>query len=85
MEVKLRKLWPLVGALCATVFSSAFAHSNYSSGSNGSSGSSYGSSMDSSSGTTQSGQGSYQRGTFREITPNAGPRVAHGADVFITP
>lgn len=84
MEVKLRKLWPLVGALCATVFSSAFAHSNYSSGSNGSSGSSYGSSMDSSSGSTQSGQGTYQRGTFREITPNAGPRVAHGADVFIT-
>ncbi len=83
MEVKLRKLWPLVGALCATVFSSAFAHSNYSGGSNGS-GSSYGSGMDSSSGSAQSGQGTYQRGTFREITPNAGPRVAHGADVFIT-
>jgi len=81
MEVKLRKLWPLVGALCATVFSSAFANSNYSSGSNSSS---YGSSMDSGSGSTQSGQGAYQRGTFREITPNAGPRVAHGADVFIT-
>ncbi|WP_316359331.1 Lpg1974 family pore-forming outer membrane protein [Candidatus Neptunichlamydia sp. REUL1] len=78
MEVKLRKIWPLVGALCATVFSSAFAHSNYSSGS------SYGSSMDSSNGSTQSGQGTYQRGTFREITPNAGPRVAHGADVFVT-
>jgi len=81
MEVKLRKLWPLVGALCATVCSSAFANSNYSSGSNSSS---YGSSMDSGSGSTQSGQGAYQRGTFREITPNAGPRVAHGADVFIT-
>jgi hypothetical protein len=81
MEVKLRKLWPLVGALCATAFSSAFANSNYSSGSNSSS---YGSSMDSGSGSTQSGQGAYQRGTFREITPNAGPRVAHGADVFIT-
>jgi len=81
MEVKLRKLWPLVGALCATVFSSAFANSNYSSGSNSSN---YGSSMDSGSGSTQSGQGAYQRGTFREITPNAGPRVAHGADVFIT-
>jgi len=25
----------------------------------------------------------YQRGNYREITPNAGPRVAHGADVFM--
>jgi hypothetical protein len=83
MEVKLRKLWPLVGALCATVFSSAFAQSNYSSGSSSNS-SSYGSGVDSSSTSAQSGQGTYQRGTFREITPNAGPRVAHGADVFIT-
>lgn len=82
MEMKLRKLWPLIGALCVTAFAPSFAHSNYGSSSNGS-GSSYGSSMDSSSG--QSGQqGTYQRGTFREITPNAGPRVAHGADVFIT-
>ena len=79
MEVKLRKLWPLVGALCVTAFSSAFAQSNYSSGSDGN-----GSSMDSSSGSAKSGQGTHQRGTFREITPNAGPRVAHGADVFIT-
>lgn len=82
MEMKLRKLWPLIGALCVTAFAPSFAHSNYGSSSNGN-GSSYGSSMDSSSG--QSGQqGTYQRGTFREITPNAGPRVAHGADVFIT-
>lgn len=73
MEMKFRKLWPLVGALCATAFSSAFAHSNYSS--NGS--------MDSSS-SSQAAQNTYQRGTFREITPIAGPRVAHGADVFIT-
>ena len=74
MEMKLRKLWPLVGALCLSV--SAFANSSTQNGS-----STYGSSMDSSS---QSGHGSYQRGTFREITPPAGPRVAHGADVFIT-
>lgn len=79
MEMKLRKLWPLIGALCVTAFSSAFAQSNYSS----SGSSTYGSGMDSSSGA-QSGQGTYQRGTFREITPSAGPRVAHGADVFIT-
>lgn len=78
MEMKFRKLLPLVGALCLGLTSTAFAHSNYQNG-NGSS--SYGSSnsMDSS-----SSQGTYQRGTFREITPNAGPRVAHGADVFMT-
>jgi hypothetical protein len=65
------------------MFSSAFAQSNYSSGSNSNS-SSYESGVDSSSTSAQSGQGTCQRGTFREITPNAGPRVAHGADVFIT-
>lgn len=75
MEMNLRKLWPLVGALCLGV-SSAFAHSTTQN-----SGSTYGSSMDAG---MQSEQGSYQRGTFREITPPAGPRVAHGADVFIT-
>ncbi|MDN3509213.1 MAG: Lpg1974 family pore-forming outer membrane protein [Candidatus Neptunochlamydia sp.] len=75
MEMKLRKLWPLVGALCLSV-STAFAHSTTQDSS-----STYGSSVDSSS---QSEQGTYQRGTFREITPPAGPRVAHGADVFIT-
>ena len=77
MEMKLRKLWPLVGAMCLSLASSAFAHSTTQNGSS----STYDSSMDSSS---QSGQGTYQRGTFREITPPAGPRVAHGADVFIT-
>ncbi|QVL57595.1 MAG: hypothetical protein KFB93_00530 [Simkaniaceae bacterium] len=77
MEMKLRKLWPLVGAMCLGLTSSVFAHSTTQNGST----STYGSSMDSSS---QSAQGSYQRGTFREITPAAGPRVAHGADVFIT-
>jgi hypothetical protein len=76
MEMKLRKLLPLVGALCLGLTSSVFANSNYQ---NGSGSSTYGSSTDSS-----SSQGNYQRGTFREITPNAGPRVAHGADVFLT-
>ena len=83
MEMKLRKLWPLFGALCVTAFSSAFAQSNYSGSGSSSNSSTYGSGMDSSKGM-QSGQGTYQRGTFREITPAAGPRVAHGADVFIT-
>ena len=76
MEMKLRKLLPLVGAVCLGLTGSAFAHTN---NQNGNGSSTYGSSMDSS-----SSQGTYQRGTFREITPNAGPRVAHGADVFIT-
>ena len=79
MEMKLRKLWPLFGAVCLGLTSTVFAHSNYQNSS--SSSSTYGSSADSSS---QSGQETYQRGTFREITPSAGPRVAHGADVFIT-
>lgn len=78
MEMKFRKLLPLVGALCLGLTSTAFAHSNYQNG-NGSSSYGSSSSMDSS-----SNQGTYERGTFREITPNAGPRVAHGADVFIT-
>jgi len=28
--------------------------------------------------------GSYTRGEPRQVTPEAGPRVAHGADAFIT-
>lgn len=78
MKMKFGKLLPLVGALCLGLTSSVSAHSNYQ---NGNSNASYSSSsnMDSS-----SSQGNYQRGTFREITPNAGPRVAHGADVFMT-
>ncbi len=80
MEMKFGKLWPLIVAVCLSITCSAFAQSNYQSSS---SGSTYGSNADSSS-SSQSGQGTYQRGTFREITPPAGPRVAHGADVFIT-
>jgi hypothetical protein len=33
---------------------------------------------------TEQTQATYQRGTYREITPNAGPRVTAGADVFLT-
>ena len=71
MEMKLRKLWPLVGALCLGLMTSAFAHNNYQSGTS--------SNIDS--GLQQE---TYQRGTFRQITPPAGARVAHGADVFFT-
>ena len=71
MEMKLRKLWPLIGALCLGLMSSASAHNNYQSGTS--------SNIDSS-----LQQDTYQRGTFREITPPAGPRVAHGADVYVT-
>lgn len=73
MEMKFRKLLPLVGAVCLGLTSSSFAHESNQS--------TYGSAADQ---DMQSGQGSYQRGTFREITPSAGPRVAHGADVFLT-
>ncbi|QVL57596.1 MAG: autotransporter outer membrane beta-barrel domain-containing protein [Simkaniaceae bacterium] len=75
MEMKLRKLWPLVGTMLGLT-SSVFAHSNYQNSTTSSSASD--ASMDSSS------QSTYQRGTFREITPSAGPRVTNGADVFIT-
>lgn len=71
MEMNLKKIWPLVGAMCVTMVGSAFADT-YSAQSNDS--------MQQAS----SSQGSYQRGTYREITPPAGPRVAHGADVAIT-
>lgn len=73
MEMKLKKLWPLFGAMCVSLFSSAYADPSHSYNGSGSSNS-----------MQQSGQGTYQRGSYREITPNAGPRVAHGADVFIT-
>lgn len=73
--MKLQKLWPLFGALCLSL-STAFADGTTQNGS-----STYCSGMDPSS---ESGQETYQRGTFREITPSAGPRVAHGADVFVT-
>ena len=73
MEMKLKKLWPLFGAMCVSLFSSAYADPSHSYNGSGSTNS-----------MQQSGQGTYQRGSYREITPNAGPRVAHGADVFIT-
>jgi hypothetical protein len=73
MEMKLKKLWPLFGAMCVSLLAPAFADTYQYSGSTQTSGS-----------TQQTDQGTYQRGTYREITPVAGPRVAHGADVFLT-
>jgi hypothetical protein len=72
--MKLSKIWLSVGALCLAATSSIFADNQ---DQNDMGGRGYNMSSTSS-------QGNYQRGTFREITPNAGPRVAHGADVFIT-
>ncbi|WP_420421463.1 Lpg1974 family pore-forming outer membrane protein [Simkania sp.] len=74
--MNLRKLWPALGLVCMSFFSLASAQPYGNSQTNSTS--SHSSSQDT------SGQGTYQRGTYREITPNAGPRVAHGADVFIT-
>jgi hypothetical protein len=74
MQMKIRKLWPIFGLVCIGLLSTASAqpYSNLQSDSM------------SSQGSQDMSQGTYQRGTYREITPNAGPRVAHGADVFIT-
>jgi len=73
MQMKLRKLWPVFGLMCMGLFSTASAHpySNHSQ-------------TGSMSSDSSSNQGTYQRGSTREITPDAGPRVVHGADVFIT-
>lgn len=77
MQMKLRKLWPLLGLMCMSVVGTANADT-YNSRSDSMSSSSQGS-MDS-----KGMGGTYERGTYREITPNAGPRVAAGADVFVT-
>ena len=76
MQLKLRKLLPAFGLMCVSMFATASANTYNNSQSD---------SMSSSQGSKDmSGKGTYERGTYREITPTAGPRVAHGADVFIT-
>lgn len=76
MQLKLRKLLPAFGLMCVSMFATASANPYNNSQSD---------SMSSSQGSKDmSGKGTYERGTYREITPTAGPRVAHGADVFIT-
>ncbi len=80
MEMKLRKLLPFIGALCASFcVVSASAETRYD-------GPTQSNAMQKSSSAHghQGQQGTYQRGMYREITPNAGPRVVHGADVFLT-
>ena len=75
MEMKLRKLWPVLGAVCASLLASSLQADNQ-----------YGNMQ-------QGGdsccdpclfQGLYERGTYREITPCAGPRVVSGWDVVFT-
>ena len=75
MEMKLRKLWPILGAVCASLLASSLQADNQ-----------YGNMQ-------QGGdsccdpclfQGLYERGTYREITPCAGPRVFSGWDVVVT-
>lgn len=76
MEMKLKKLLPLFGVLCASFCVSLQAETRYDN------------QMQQSNGmqraNAQGKQGTYQRGMYREITPDAGPRVTHGADVFLT-
>jgi len=70
--MKLKKFWPLIGVMCIGWFAPSFAD-NYHAGSSYTSGS-----------MQQTDQGMNQRGgAYREITPAAGPRVAHGADIFL--
>lgn len=76
MQMKLRKLWPAFGLMCMSLFSTASAQHPY--------GTSSQSDSMSPQGSMDEHHGTYQRGTYREITPNAGPRVAHGADALIT-
>ncbi|MEM7174838.1 MAG: Lpg1974 family pore-forming outer membrane protein [Chlamydiota bacterium] len=75
--MKLRKLLPLMGALCACLCVSAQAETR----------------CDippppkpkpACPKPCPPPKGTYQRGMYREITPNAGPRVSCGADVFLT-
>ncbi|MCB1066607.1 MAG: autotransporter outer membrane beta-barrel domain-containing protein [Simkania sp.] len=74
--MNLKKLWPALGLVCMSFFTLASAQQYSNTQTN--------STSSQSSSQEMSEQETYQRGTYREITPNAGPRVAHGADVFIT-
>lgn len=74
--MKLKQRFLLLGTGCAMLLSNAaFADD-----------SSYGDMSGSQKSSMQKMQGapSYERGTYREITPNAGPRVVNGADVIIS-
>ncbi|MCY3974244.1 MAG: Lpg1974 family pore-forming outer membrane protein [Simkaniaceae bacterium] len=73
--MKFRKMWPVLGALCVAIFADANTQQQY--GSHSSS-----DSMMHAEGSQSDRHGMYERGTYREITPVAGPRVAHGADIF---
>lgn len=87
MEMKLRKLLPLAGAFCTLAFASAFANSGSNCPQKPSQCEPYTPPAAPESCEPKCSNvpmGTYKRGTFREITPNAGPRVCHGADVFIT-
>ena len=73
MEMKFRKVWPLIGATCIAAISSAFADSHTSNG------------YDSmSSNAKNSDQQDYQRGAYTKLLPPAGPRVANGVDVYVS-
>lgn len=78
MKKKFSKLLCTAGALFAVVSTTAFAE-NATSGTKESTCSSCPTCP-----TPCGAQGTYQRGTYREITPNAGPRVCHGADVYVS-
>ncbi|NGX51219.1 MAG: hypothetical protein K1060chlam2_01081, partial [Chlamydiae bacterium] len=69
MKLNLKQILPIAGLMSIFLFTSAFADNGQ---------------QKSTMQQSKSGQGTYQRGTYREITPEAGPRVTRGAEVFIT-
>lgn len=73
MQMNLKKLWLIAALTCTSFFSTVNAQS-------------YGNNSQPTNPMSQdtSKKGNYQRGSYREITPNAGPRVTNGADVFLT-
>lgn len=71
MQITSKKLWPALCIMCVSVFATASADT-------------YSNNNQPSQMSQSSEMGTYERGSQRDITPAAGPRVSHGADVFIT-
>ena len=71
MQTNPKKLWPALCIMCMSVFPVASADV-------------YSDNNQPSQMRQSSETGTYERGSQKDITPAAGPRVTHGADVFIT-
>ncbi|NGX51218.1 MAG: hypothetical protein K1060chlam2_01080 [Chlamydiae bacterium] len=69
MKLNLKNILPLVGAMSVLLFATAVADNGR---------------QNDAMQQSNSGKRTYKRGASREIMPNAGPRVAHGLDFFVT-